>query len=114
MRSGKAGTMSEAPIIAIVDDDEAVRVATASLVRSIGYTARTYASGKDFLRSCAQEEPSCLISDVQMPEMSGPELQDELTAAGRRMPIIFITAFPDEALRRRVLAAGASCFLSKP
>jgi FixJ family two-component response regulator len=106
--------MGKAPVIAIVDDDEAVRTATASLVRSIGYTARTYASAPDFLRDCATHEPSCLITDVQMPVMTGVELQQELVAAGRNLPIIFITAFPNEAVRQRVLAAGAFCFLSKP
>ena len=74
--------MCETPVIAIVDDDEAVRVATGSLVRSLGYTAETYASAGDFLRACAEREPACLITDVQMPGMSGVELQQSLIAAG--------------------------------
>lgn len=106
--------MSEPPVIAIVDDDEAGRVAMDSLVRSLGYTARTYASAEDFLCACAEQEPACLITDVQMPGMTGVELQQSLTAAGRRFPIIFLTAFPTEALRERVLAAGAISFLQKP
>jgi FixJ family two-component response regulator len=106
--------MSETLVIAIVDDDEAVRVATGSLVRSLGYTAHTYASAGDFLRACAEQEPACLITDVQMPGMSGVELQQSLIAAGRRLPVIFVTGFPTESLRERVLAAGASGFLQKP
>ena len=106
--------MSETLVIAIVDDDEAVRVATGSLVRSLGYTAQTYASAGDFLRACAEQEPACLITDVQMPGMSGVELQQSLIAAGRRLPVIFVTGFPTESLRERVLAAGASGFLQKP
>src|SRR3954470_18126238 len=106
--------MCETPVIAIVDDDEAVRVAMGSLVRSLGYTAQTYASAGDFLRACAEQEPACLITDVQMPSMSGVELQQSLIAAGRRLPVIFVTAFPTESVRARVLAAGASGFLQKP
>ncbi|AWN43212.1 hypothetical protein DK389_25300 [Methylobacterium durans] len=106
--------MTEAPMIAIVDDDEAVRSSLASLVRSLGYRVRTYGSGPDFLRDAFDREPACLISDVQMPAMTGDELQARLHAAGRRFPIIFLTAFPTDSVRRRVLDAGAQCFLSKP
>jgi FixJ family two-component response regulator len=106
--------MCETPVIAIVDDDEAVRVATGSLVRSLGYTAETYASAGDFLRACAEREPACLITDVQMPDMSGVELQQSLIAAGHHLPVIFVTAFPTESVRARVLAAGANGFLQKP
>ncbi|MER2265189.1 response regulator transcription factor [Methylobacterium oxalidis] len=106
--------MAEAPVIAIVDDDEAVRVATGSLVRSLGYTAETYSCARDFLRASAAREPACLITDVQMPGMTGVELQEALVAAGRRLPVIFVTAFPTESLRSRALAAGASGFLRKP
>lgn len=106
--------MSKAPVIAIVDDDEAVRIATSCLVRSAGYSAQTYASGDAFLHACAEWEPDCLITDVQMPGMTGIELHRRLVAAGRRVPVIFVTAFPTEALRERLLAAGASAFLHKP
>jgi CheY-like chemotaxis protein len=98
--------MCETPVIAIVDDDEAVRVATGSLVRSLGYTAETYASAGDFLRACAEREPACLITDVQMPGMSGVELQQSLIAAGRRLPVIFVTAFPTESVRARPRGRG--------
>jgi FixJ family two-component response regulator len=103
-----------ASAIAIVDDDDAVRMMLASLVRSLGYEARTYRSGADFLETWRGEEPACMIADIQMPLMTGDELQVRLLEAGRRFPIIFMTAFPTEPVRHRVLEAGAHCCLSKP
>ncbi|WP_339027915.1 response regulator [Bradyrhizobium symbiodeficiens] len=105
--------MATTPIIAIVDDDEAVRMSLASLVRSIGYEALTYESGVAFLDRRG-DDPSCMIVDIQMPVMTGDELQARLVEAGRKFPIIFMTAFPSDAVRQRVLAAGAHCCLSKP
>jgi FixJ family two-component response regulator len=104
--------MPEIPVIAIVDDDEGVRTSLASLVRSLGYAARTYGSGVDFLQDSLN--PACMITDIQMPTMTGDELQARLAASGRRFPIIFMTAFPTDAVRQRVMAAGAHCYLSKP
>jgi FixJ family two-component response regulator len=101
-------------VISIIDDDASVRAATNRLVRSLGYAAYTFASADEFLRSPQADTTSCVISDIQMPGMSGVELQDLLRAQGRRLPIIFITAFPDERIRARALAAGAVCFLTKP
>jgi FixJ family two-component response regulator len=106
--------MTDVPVIAIVDDDAAVRASTASLVRSLGYATRTYCSGADFLGETSGAEPDCMIADIQMPEMDGPDLQEKLIAAGRRFPIIFMTAFPNDAVRARVMDAGAACFLLKP
>jgi FixJ family two-component response regulator len=106
--------MIKTPVIAIVDDDEAVRTSLASLVRSLGYEARTYGSGADFLQQPIAEDPACMIADVQMPAMTGDELQTRLIEAGRRFPIIFMTAFPTDPVRRRVMAAGAHCYLGKP
>ena len=106
--------MAKTPVIAIVDDDEGVRTSLASLVRSLGYEARTYASAGDFLKEPAGDDPACMIADVQMPVMAGDELQARLVAAGRRFPIIFMTAFPTEPIRQRVMAAGAHCYLGKP
>src|SRR5262245_46863996 len=106
--------VSEDPMIAIIDDDEAVRVATESLVRSLGFGTSTFSSAEEFLRSPRLREAACLITDVQMPGMSGIELQALLLERGERVPIIFITAFPDERLRRKARAAGAVGFLSKP
>jgi FixJ family two-component response regulator len=101
-------------MISIVDDDEAVREATKGLVRSLGYAASTFASAGEFLASDRLQDTSCLITDLNMPGMSGVELQDRLIADGCRVPIIFITAFPDERVRARAMNAGAVCFMSKP
>jgi len=102
------------PVISIIDDDEAVRVATESLVRSLGFGASTFASAEEFLQSERLQDTSCLITDVQMPGMTGIELQSYLLERGHDLPIIFITAFPEERIRQRVHAAGAVGFLSKP
>ena len=106
--------MPKPPTIAIVDDDEGVRASLASLVRSLGYQARTYGSGPEFLRDGVSEQPACMISDVQMPAMTGDRLQEVLLSAGVRFPIIFMTAFSTEDVRRKVLANGAYRFLTKP
>lgn len=106
--------MPESPIVSIIDDDASVRAATDGLVRSLGYRAETFASAEDFLQSDRVGDTSCLITDVQMPGLSGVELQSLLNARGTPMPIIFITAFPEERIRRSVLEAGAVGFLSKP
>jgi FixJ family two-component response regulator len=102
------------PVIAIVDDDESVREATRGLVRSLGYVAATFTSAEEFLRSDGAHDAWCLISDVQMPGMSGVELQDRLIAVGCHTPMIFITAFSDERVRARTLDGGAFGFLRKP
>jgi FixJ family two-component response regulator len=106
--------MAKSVVIAIVDDDEGVRASLASLVRSVGYEAQAYESGIDFLRQAPGEDPACMIADVQMPVITGDELQAQLVAAGRHFPIIFMTAFPSETVRQRVMAAGAHCYLGKP
>ena len=85
-----------------------------SLVRSLGFAAYAFASAEEFLASPRLNETSCLVVDVQMPGMSGLELQSELAARDRRMPVIFITAFPEDRFRRRAEAAGAAGFFSKP
>jgi FixJ family two-component response regulator len=105
--------MSKPPVIAIVDNDEGVRTSLASLVRSLGYEAHTYESGVDFLEQPG-DDPACMIADIQMPVITGDELQARLVASGRRFPIILMTAFPTESVRQRVMAAGARCYLSKP
>ena len=100
--------------IAIVDDDDAVREAMKLLVRSLGYHASTFASADEFLNFEQVDGTSFLITDVQMPGLSGIELQDRLTARGHRIPIIFITGYSDENLRIRAMRAGAIAFLTKP
>lgn len=106
--------MSQAPVISIVDDDESVREATKGLVRSLGYTAVTFGSAEEFLSSERMPETSCIIADVQMPGVSGVEMQDRLIAEGHRLPVIFITAFPEDRVREHALEAGAIGYLSKP
>jgi FixJ family two-component response regulator len=101
-------------IIAIVDDDQAVREATETLVRSMGYSASTFASADEFLKSGQVHDTSCVITDLHMPGLSGFDLQDWLIARGHRIPIIFITANSDENVRIRALNAGAVGFLNKP
>jgi len=101
-------------MIAIIDDDVAVREATRSLLNSLGYITAMFASAEEFLRSCNRGEMSCIISDVQMPGMSGLALQQRLIADQQRIPIIFITGFPSDDVRERALSAGAQGFLTKP
>ena len=101
-------------MISIVDDDRSLREATKGLVRSFGYGADAFASAEEFLQSDRLNDTSCLILDVNMPGLSGIELQRQLIARGNRMPIIFITAVPEESTRDKALKAGAIGFLSKP
>ena len=101
-------------MISIVDDDESVREATKGFVRSLGYAAATFASAEEFLSSDRVHATSCVIADVQMPGLSGIDLQHRLVAQGLRLPVIFVTAFPDERTRRRAIDAGAVDYLSKP
>jgi FixJ family two-component response regulator len=95
------------PTISIVDDDESVRKAIESLVRSLGYAAATFSSAGDYLRSDSIRQSSCLITDVRMPQITGVELQRRLIADGNDTPIIFMTAESDDNTRSRVLNAGA-------
>jgi FixJ family two-component response regulator len=102
------------PVISIIDDDASLRAATDNLLRSLGYTVYTFVSAEEFLRSTHFNDTSCVIADVQMPGMSGVDLQAQLLTQGRSVPFIFMTAFPDEAVRARAMKAGAICFLTKP
>jgi FixJ family two-component response regulator len=106
--------LNEAPLISIVDDDSVVRGAIESLVTSLGFLACTFASAEAFLRSGQVAETSCLISDVQMPDINGAELQDRLADLGFSIPTIFVTAYPDDAVHTRVLRSRGVCFLHKP
>ena len=102
--------MSEIPLIAVVDDDEAIQ----SLLRSVGLRAAVFASAEDFLQDGQRQATACLILDVRMPRMSGLELQRQLATANSPMPIIFITAHGDAETRARALREGAVAFLDKP
>jgi FixJ family two-component response regulator len=106
--------MRRAPLISIVDDDESMRESTKGLVRSLGYEAAAFASAEEFMQSERVGDTSCLIADVQMPGLSGIDLQNWLIARGVRMPTIFITAFPEEGTRLRAMSAGAVGYLDKP
>jgi FixJ family two-component response regulator len=99
-------------LISVIDDDESFRVATDSLLRARGYAVRTFESAREFLQSPLLDETACVITDVQMPEIDGLQLQTLLRDQGRTVAIIFITAFPEESVRVLSMRDGAICFLS--
>jgi FixJ family two-component response regulator len=101
-------------VVAIVDDDDAVRVALEGLLRSAGLSARAFDSAETFIESGQQFQTGCLIADIRMPGMSGLELQAKLNAEHCRIPIVFITAHGDAQMRMQALRAGAVEFLAKP
>ncbi len=101
-------------VVSIVDDDESVRESLPDLLREFGFAARAFSSAAEFLSSSCVDETSCLILDVAMPGMSGPELYQELKRRERDIPIIFITGQRDQTIRARVLQQGAAGFLLKP
>jgi FixJ family two-component response regulator len=100
--------------VAIVDDDSTVRNGLSRLLRAAAIPSRCYASGREFLSSLTAGAPACLLLDVQMPDMTGPEVQSELLRRGKLIPTIMITANGEPGLRDRCLAAGAAAFLTKP
>ena len=106
--------MADPPRISIVDDDDSVREALWGLVRSVGFAASTFASAEEFVNSDQLGNADCLILDVCMPGMSGIELQRQLVADHRPVPVIFITAHEDEGLRAQALRGGAEAVLIKP
>ena len=95
-------------LIAVVDDDASIRMATDSLLRSRGYTVRTFASAGDFLQSAELNDAACVITDVRMPVMGGIELQAFLRAQGSSVPFVFITAFPEGVVRTQAMRGGAT------
>ena len=101
-------------LISIVDDDALARDGIRELVESLGYEARTFSSAQHFLESGVTEETVCLITDLQMPGLNGLELQEALRSQGNCIPIILITAFPNDKHRNRALDGGALGLLSKP
>jgi FixJ family two-component response regulator len=102
------------PLISIVDDDEAMREAIRGLLRSLGYRVEAAASAQEFISSRHVRRTSCLIADMQMPGMTGLELHKRLSASRKLIPTILITAYPDNGVRERALAAGVIGYLSKP
>jgi|SRR5215467_16266531 len=101
-------------MISIIDDDEFMLDAVRNLVRSLGYSAAVFSSAEDYLRSDYLRDSACVIADMQMPGMTGADLQNRLIADGLRTPIIFMTAYSDERVQKRVMDAGAVGFLNKP
>jgi FixJ family two-component response regulator len=110
----KSETSTMQPLVAIVDDDESVRESLPDLLRGLGFTPRAFDSADSFLSFKDISRTQCLLLDVCMPGMSGPELQQELVSRGIRIPIIFITARHDEPLREKLMQRGAAAYLLKP
>ena len=106
--------MPEHTLISIVDDDELYRESVRKLVRLFGYDVETFPSSADFLASRHLSGTACLIVDVNMPGMTGVELHGHLIKLGHAIPMILVTAFPDEAVRNQALKDGVICYLSKP
>ena len=106
--------MPQKPLIACVDDDVLAREALEGLLKAFGFSSEVFTSAEVFLQSGRMEKTSCLITDVHLRGMSGLRLQSRLAASGSRIPVIVITAFPNEGVRERALSAGAVCFLEKP
>jgi FixJ family two-component response regulator len=100
-------------LISIVDDDEPFREAMTSLMKSLGFEVEAFSSAEAFLESPRLGNTSCLIADVHMPTMTGIDLHQQLVASGHTIPVILITAYPDDNVRARALAAGVICYLSK-
>jgi len=101
-------------LVSVVDDDESVRESLPDLLREFGYAARTFSSAEEFLASDCVDQTRCLMLDIGMPGMTGPDLQRELKLRRQQIPIVFITAHRDEAIRTRVLEEGAVECLFKP
>lgn len=102
------------PLVSVIDDDESVRESLPDMLRLSGYLVRPFSSAEEFLASDCVGKTKCLILDIAMPGMTGPDLQQELTVRGQEIPIIFITAQADETLRTRLLEQGAVECLLKP
>jgi FixJ family two-component response regulator len=106
--------MANPKLISIVEDDEPFRESMRKLMTVLGYTVEVFPSARDFLASPLLAATACLVSDVQMPGMSGVELHKHLIKAGHVIPTILVTAYPDEMSRNRALMEGVVCYLAKP
>ena len=106
--------MSTRPLVSIVDDDESVRESLPDLLHEMGFAVQVFSSAEEFLESDFVRLTKCLILDVGMPGMSGPELQEELKLRRHRIPIVFITASRDDTVRPALIARGAVECLFKP
>jgi FixJ family two-component response regulator len=106
--------MAKGSLVSVVDDDESVRESLPDLLREFGFAAQAFSSAEEFLSSSYVGQTRCLLLDIGMPGMSGPDLQRELKFRRQRIPIVFITAQGDETIRPRLLAEGAVDCLFKP
>jgi FixJ family two-component response regulator len=106
--------MPNASFVSVVEDDQFFRDSMSRLMRSLGYRVEAFPSAADFLESPRLVETACLIADVHMPAMTGPELYRHLIDAGYAIPTILVTAYPDDDVRARALNDGVVCYLRKP
>ena len=106
--------VSSPALISIVDDDQPFRESMRRLVMLLGYSVEAFASAEDFLASRALSQTDCLVTDIHMPEMTGIELYQHLIRSRFALPTIFVTAYPDEAVREQSLKDGVICYLAKP
>jgi FixJ family two-component response regulator len=113
-RSHERSVMTRAALVSVVDDDESVRESLPDLLKELGFAAEAFTAAEEFLASDVAERTDCLLLDIAMPGMTGPELQRELTRRGLTIPIVFITANQDSTVRSRCLADGAVRCLFKP
>ena len=114
MGSQKKSEMSQRSLVSVVDDDESVRESLPDLLRELGFSARAFSSAHEFLSSGYVDQTRCLILDVFMPGMTGPDLQRELRVRQQQIPIVFMTAKKNETVRAQVLEKGAVECLFKP
>jgi len=114
MKSLDEGGAIQRPLVAVVDDDESVRESLPDLLGEFGFNSKVFSSAEEFLASDTVSQMRCLVLDIAMPGMTGFDLQQELKVRGHKIPVIFITAQKDEAVRRRALDRGAVGFLLKP
>jgi FixJ family two-component response regulator len=106
--------MAKPTLISVVEDDQPFRESMRKLMTALGYTVEAFPSAADFLASPLLTATACLVTDVQMPGMTGIELQRHLVAMGHRIPTILVTAYPDEIARKRAFKDGVVCYVSKP
>ncbi len=111
---GKKSMKAKCSLVSVVDDDESVRESLPDLLKEFGFAARAFSSAQEFLASDCVDQTRCLILDIAMPGMTGPGLQQELKLRRQQIPIVFITAHRDEAVRSRMLEQGAVECLFKP
>jgi FixJ family two-component response regulator len=114
MKSKDGESSTHHPLVAVVDDDESVRESLPDLLREFGFYSRVFASAEEFFVSDSLGQTECLVLDIAMPGMTGFDLQQKLKVRGQNIPIIFITAQKDDAVRTRALERGAVGFLPKP